>query len=192
MKKGFYIFILMIFYLNINSQNELKKPSNINHLIGIDFGYTKHNVLVGNKGDINLNYVFNPHLFCFKTQLGVAPATNFGNLYKVFLSVGFSTKTNKLISWHLLAGFGSIEASKNYNLYINNSTPTSFKFYAKSLIIESGFYLKPLKNNNIIFGINSVAYRLNINNPNRGTKSSYLTDAITLNINLSLNIKLNR
>jgi hypothetical protein len=128
-----------------------------------------------------LNYIFNPHYFCVKSQLGVAPNTDYGNLTKIFVSLGFSTKIDKTFSWHLLTGYGCVIPSQKYY----NSTLSVSNFF-----IETGFYIKPSKTKRHVFGLNTTAIpstiQYDITNKINGEKG------IAFNLNLSYNLKLNK
>jgi len=92
-----------------------KKRMNINRVVGVDIGYSDYDNSVGCKSEANVNYIFNPGYFCLKLQAGLTPNTNFGLLTKVFGTLGFSTKINRFISWHLLIGLGRVSPSKSIN-----------------------------------------------------------------------------
>ena len=158
---------------------EIKKPiSNINHMVGVDVGYTDYSSYLKTDGEININYIFNPYFFCIKSQIGIAPKSNFGTLTKTYITAGFSTNTNKIISWHFLFGFGSIVASNN-----NNDV---FEGIIRP-VIESGFYTKPFKDKRHVFGLNSTISTYTIHD-------NYRYSAIhrALNVNIIYNFKINK
>ena len=192
MKKA-YIFILLFITSLMCSQNDSLRHPNMNHFLGVDFGYTSYNYMVGNKGSTNLNYVLNPYYLCVKVQVGIAPGTNFGTLTKGFISIGFSTLSNKFLSWHLLTGLGFIKPSKSYSVieYNNkNSHTTTNTFASHPFFIETGFYIKPSKKQRIIIGLNSVLHRVSIDDGS-GIYSPYFNNDV-INLNLSINLKLNK
>ncbi len=174
---------VMFFMLNtliISAQDTIKHNPNINHFVGVDMGYTDYSSYLKTDGEININYIFNPYFFCIKSQIGIAPKSNFGTLTKTYIMAGFSTNTNKIISWHFLFGFGSIVPSNNNNNY--------YLFDGKIRpVIESGFYTKPFKNKRHIFGLNSTlsTYSIYIND-------RYHISQLAFNINLSYNFKINK
>ncbi len=163
---------------------ETTKPinPNINHMVGVDVGYTDYaGGYLKTKGEINVNYIFNPYFFCIKSQIGITPKSDFGTLTKTYITAGFSTNTNKIISWHFLFGFGSIVASDNNN---NNYYVFNGKIRP---VIESGFYTKPFKNKRHVFGLNSTlsTYSIYVND-------RYYVTEFAFNINLSYNLKINK
>jgi hypothetical protein len=163
----------------MNAQEVDKKSAHLNHLIGIDVGYSDYSNYVKSIGEVNLDYIFNPYYFCVKSQLGFAPATNFGTLTKAYISIGFSTKTDKVLSWHLLTGIGGVFPSKScYDM----------SFSTNNIFLETGFYIRPFKNKRSVFGLNTVLmpYTIYYNN------SRWWVSAPSLNINVSYNIKLNK
>jgi hypothetical protein len=194
MGKNIFIFILLLTNLVIYSQKDTIIRKNIIHFVGIDGGYTSYDKVVDFKGETNLNYIFNPYFFCAKLQLGVAPGTKFGTLKKGFISIGFSTKMDRFLSWHFLVGAGIIEPSKSYNIENYNSNgylqEKIYTFYAHTILFESGFYIKPISNKRIIIGVNSVFHRLTISD--NINKYPQKPNDPTININLSINIKLNK
>jgi hypothetical protein len=187
-KKNSCIAILLFSVLFVDAQKDSlgTKSEWLSHFIGIDFGYTSYDNIIGFKGETNINYVFNPHYFCAKIQLGVSPGSNFGALKKGFASIGFSTKTNKFLSWHFLTGLGIVAPSDTYQVNRTYDTIT-YTFYMQSAFFESGFYLRPLKNKRLSIGLNSQVYRLTVHD---GGKYPPIHDKPTLTINLSLNLKL--
>lgn len=189
MIKNIYIFIFLTLNLLVISQTDsiIKKGSNVNHLVGVDIGYSKYFKIVNFKGETNLNYVFNPHLFCIKAQVGVAPFTYFGNLLKAKASMGFSTRINKPVSWHFLTGLGIVYAPVNES---ENST-----FSAGPFFIETGFYFNLLKKRKIIFGLNTMVSPMTYyydNGHSPGIYNSYYESSYSGNINVSINYRFNR
>lgn len=181
MRKYIYIYIAIFITQFVNAQTEeANEPSNITHLAGIDVGYTTYGENIHNNGEINLNYVFNPHYFCVKSQFGVAPSTDYGNLTKFFISLGFSTKISKPFSWHLLTGYGHVIPSQKNGHYT---------LFSSGLFIETGFYVKPSKTKRHIFGLNISAIKTEFRSDSRYYWSSF---APSLNINISYNLKLNK
>lgn len=168
---------------------DFKAQSNLNHLVGIDIGYNERSTIVGAKGEVNLNYVFNPRYFCIKAQVGIAPTTNFGILKKGFFSAGFSTKIDKLVSWHLLAGVANVVPSNKYRVEYSNGSHTTYTFSVFSFLLETGFYIRPKENKRVVFGINSVVHRYMIDG---GDKYPVVNDQLMLNVNFSVNLLLNR
>ncbi len=187
MLKNTCIFVFILFTTFAFAQTDSVRHKNFNHFAGIDFGYTSYDKVIGFKGETNINYVFNPYYFCAKIQLGISPGTNFGTLKKGVVSIGFSTKTNKFLSWHLLTGTGIVEPS---NTYIEPPSPVKYVFYLHSLFLESGFYLRPIKNKRVLIGLNSVVHRVTVSD--NAHKYPPIHGKPTLNINLSINIKLNK
>jgi hypothetical protein len=190
MIKKIYIVIILFSVLLVSAQQDSigRKSEWLSHFAGIDFGYTSYDKIIGFKGETNINYVFNPYYFCAKIQLGIAPNTNFGTLKKAFVSVGFSTKTNKFLSWHLLTGLGIIDPSKLYAENINY--PVTYNLYIRTFYFESGFYVKPKKNKRIIIGLNTVLHRTTVDD--NVSKYAPIHQIPTLNFNLSLNLKINK
>lgn len=122
------------------------QAQNVRHIAGIDAGYSHYPSIVGFKGEANLNYVFNPYNFMVKAQLGIAPATNFGTMSKGFVSIGYTTCMDRFVSWHLLTGAGGVLSEKNN---------PDYNFEGGPVILESGFYIKPLKETSMLIGINA-------------------------------------
>lgn len=194
MLKQTYILLFYLVSICCFSQKDSSSGRwpNLNHFVGIDFGYSGYDKIADYKGEVNLNYVFNPQYFMVKAQFGVAPFTNFGTLKKGFISMGFSTKSNKAISWHMLTGVGIISPTKSPvvllydNLYYN-----TFTFYSRTFYFETGIYIKPIKSKKWIYGINFQLYKASIAN----IQSNYvgrLVNAIIPNINFNINYKLNK
>ncbi len=191
MLKALYI---LIFYLLSSLAFAQKDTSNVrwpnmNHFVGIDVGYSGYDKVAGYNGEFNFNYVFNPQYFMIKTFYGFAPSTNFGNLKKAVFSMGFSTKSNKLISWHMLTGIISVVPEKEYSLKINNYEDIH-NLMSGFWYLETGFYVKPKKLKRILFGLNASMYSVTIWN-NAGLQGPYINRWI-LNTNFSVNYKLNR
>lgn len=188
MIKNIYIFIFIVlnFFGFSQADTLLKKQIKINHLIGIDFGYSKYFKIVDFKGETNVNYIFNPHLFCIKVQIGIAPSTYFGNLMKTKASMGFSTRINKPVSWHFLTGLGIVYSPVNKS---ENSSFTAGPFF-----IESGLYFNLFKKRNIFIGLNTMACRMSYyydNGNSPGIYNSYSNNSYAYNINFSFNYRLN-
>ena len=182
MRKYIYIYIAILITQFVNAQtDEVNKPSNITHLAGVDVGYTTYGEYINNNGEINLNYVFNPHYFCVKSQVGIAPGTAYGNLTKIIVSLGFSTKIYKPISWHLLTGIGLVTSTQPYY----NRTLS-----AGGLFIETGFYVKPSKTKRHVFGLNISELPMELIPTSRWAAFAYGGPAF--NINISYNLKLNK
>lgn len=157
------------------------KAQNIKHIVGIDIGYSDYPAIVDFKGEANLNYIFNPYNFMVKAQCGLAPATNFGTMTKAFLSIGYTTKMDRLISWHLLTGVGGIIPGKNSSAY---------NFVGGPVIVESGFYIKPQKEKIWLLGINASVIPFSY----KGIKDFHdygngITPCINISYNLILNAK---
>ncbi len=193
MLKNTSILIQLFISFMIYSQSDVTKQKNVIHLVGLDAGYTSYDRFVDFKGEANLNYLFNPYYFCAKIQLGVAPGTKFGALKKGFISIGFSTKMDRFLSWHLLLGAGIVDPSKTYNVteyYGSNgySQERIYTFYCHTLLLETGFYFKPIKDKRIICGFNSVINRYTIDDD--VSKYPPIHGAPIINLNLSINFKL--
>ncbi len=69
MVKNIFTIIVLFICVNINAQNDtlLKKPSKINHLVGIGIGYSTF------EPPIYLNYQFNYRFFNVKTKIAILP-----------------------------------------------------------------------------------------------------------------------
>ena len=181
MRKYIYIYTAILITQFVNAQTqEVNKPSNITHLAGIDVGYTNYGN-IHNYGEVNLNYVFNPHYFCVKSQLGIAPGTDYGNLTKIIISMGFSTKISKPFSWHLLTGYGRVISTQPYY----NRTLS-----ASGLFIETGFYIKPSKTKRHVFGLNISVLPVEYSPTSRW--AAFPESGPAFNINISYNLKLNK
>jgi hypothetical protein len=182
------LFIFAISTLIVSAQENSKPKTNFKHILGLDVGYGSYGSdLVGYKGEINLNYIFNlKKCFFAKVQIGIAPTKNFGIITKGFASIGITTNLNKPISWHLSIGNGYASGSKSYNKPINNEF-VNYTMHAGPIFIETGFYIKPMKLKNQYLGINFSMATLNIN----GTDRNYVLGWAAF-INVSYNIQLNK
>jgi hypothetical protein len=178
MQKIIYLYFLCTCCLALKAQTE-SKASDINHYAGLDLGYSSYPRFVNNNLEYNLNYFFNPHYFFMKSQFGLSAGSNMGLIYKIFLTMGFSTQTTKVISWHLLTGVGAVVPQKTYK---ENT------FQSLGPIIESGFYLNFFKDKNKLIGINSVVFTEQY----QYAGYRYSGSAISVNFNISFNIKLNK
>lgn len=189
----------MLSALVISAQETNKPKPNIKHIIGLDIGYgsygsfesTYKTETYGYQGEVNLNYIFN-YRKCFfaKLQAGIAPTTNFGIITKCFVSAGFTTNMSKPFSWHISSGFGYGESSKKYVL-------SDGKYYYQEFsvriipfpFIETGFYIKPIKQKNQYIGINfsTSTFNLMTNSYHRPE-----TKGLAGYVNISYNIQLNK
>lgn len=198
MIKYVYIITILTPMVILKAQNDSlsKKLNWLSHFAGIDIGYSEYGdkTISGYKAETNLNYVFNPHYFIAKVQLGVAPATNFGTLKKGFIGVGFSTKTNKKLSWHLITGVGRVLSSNAYTRNEPGSNTATIKrtyeFYCETFYLETGFYSQPLKHKKFVLGLNAVLSTYTIYNIAYYPLSFYTM--LSPNINFSINYNLNR
>jgi hypothetical protein len=198
MKINGYLIALLFSVLFVNAQKDSirKKPEVLSHFAGIDIGYTGYDHISGYKAETNLNYVFNPQYFIAKVQLGIAPGTNFGTLIKGFVGIGFSTKTNKVFSWHLMHGMGAISPTKDYTIYEpNGNNPKverTYHFFCRTLYVETGFYSKPLKHKRLILGLNALVFISSIID-SRSSRINYDRESVlTPNINFSIKYKLSK
>lgn len=198
MIKYVYIITILTPMVILKAQNDSlsKKLNWLSHFAGIDVGYSEYGdkTISGYKAETNLNYVFNPHYFIAKAQLGVAPATNFGTLKKGFIGIGFSTKTNKMFSWHLITGVGMVSATKEFSVIEkdNFNYVRTYSFFCSTQFIETGIYSKPIRKIPLIVGINLQLYKSTIA-PNDLSALYYVGYyQTTPNINFSINYKLNR
>lgn len=179
LKNHIIIFLFFVFVsCKLEAQSDTSKHKHINHLIGIDLGYSRYFNIVDFKGETNINYVFNSRFFCMKAQLGVAPATYFGNIIKVFGKLGFTTLIKKPVSWHILTGFGSTFTPESKNEDVS--------FGTGPFILETGIYFNLLKKRKAIFGLNATFF------PMVYYAGKQHSNAYTFNINLNFNYKLNR
>lgn len=202
MSKLKLLFIFIISTLIVSAQESIKPKTNFKHILGLDVGYGSYGdkdhtpfSYVDYKGEVNLNYIVIPikHLF-IKVQGGIAPTTNFGIITKGILSAGFTTNMNKPLSWHLSIGYGYGSASKKYIITDGKDYYADYTFRMSPInnplpFIETGFYIKPMKNKNHYIGINfsSVGYSLQVGYYDEGIS---LGNALFLNI--SYNIQLNK
>lgn len=170
--------------LFVNAQSDsLSKKSKINHLIGVESGYTSHYHLVGNNSDFSLSYIFNYKKLLIKGKFGITPSSNFGLLKKAFLSFGYTTKINKVVSWNILAGFGSTSGSKDY--YQGDVFPTRYRYGTITPMIETGILFNPFKSNHLLFGLNGCGFTEKIVNIDIGDPFfNFRSYVINLNINI--------
>jgi len=155
MFKNLTIIIILISNLFAHAQKDsLAGKSKINNLICIEGGYTTRHILVGNKGDIGLSYIYNHKHFLAKSKISFTPNSNFGLLTKFFINAGFTTKINKVISWHFLGGVGITFAEKNYDVPNENT----YSYSSLSPILETGFLYNPVNLKHYLFGVNCSSY----------------------------------
>jgi hypothetical protein len=176
--------------------NKFKKcvrnfKSNVNTILGVDVGYAYDNSIFGAKLDANFNYLFVYKHFIFKTQIGITPFTNFGNVSKVFTTLGFTTKINKMLSWNIMFGPGITFASKPYpipNKIISGYRSEDLSFHGSlNGVLSSGFYSTCFKNKNILMGLTSSIKGDNVTyNVYKGGGNNLF---FTLRTNISINYK---
>lgn len=186
--------LFLSFITKAQTDSLLKRSNRFCHFAGIDIGYSGYDPICEYKAETNVNYVFNPQYFIAKVQLGIAPATNFGTLKKGFIGIGFSTKTNKVFSWHLITGLGIVSPTTKtytrYESYGNNpKVERSYGFSCGTPYIETGFYVKPMKQKRLILGLNVVAYSYDIYDLDF---AHVYYNGPAPNINFSINYKLNK
>ncbi len=158
MFKLLYIVLILTISLSIKGQKDtLIKRAKISHLLGIEGGYTNRHIIVGNKGDIGLSYIFNYKYLFAKTKISFTPGSNFGVLTKFFVNVGFTTKINKMVSWNLLGGFGLTGGSKIYS-FGDPYYPTRYAYGSLTPIIETGLLFNLFESNHFLFEINGSGY----------------------------------
>lgn len=154
---------------------------NIKHIVGIDAGYSQYPSIVAFKGEANLNYIFNPYNFMIKAQFGIAPATNFGAMSKGFASIGYTTSMDRLVSWHLLTGIGGVLSGKS---------KVDYNFEGGPVILESGFYIKPLKEKSTLIGIDASFYPFYYKeNKSIHNYSNGIVSCVSISYHLILNSK---
>jgi hypothetical protein len=196
--------LLIIFTMHaliVSAQESIRPKTNFKHIIGLDIGYGSYGdknhtpfSYIDYKGEVNLNYIVIPvkHLF-IKVQGGIAPTTNFGIISKCFASLGYTTNMNKLMSWHLSIGYGYGESSKKYVITDGRSYRAEFSLKISPLnsafpFIETGVYIKPMKNRNQYIGINFPETFTNMLTNNY--RMPY-TIGSAVYVNVSYNIQLN-
>jgi len=179
--KYYFISILAVFFFFGQAQTKNT------HLAGVGLGYPTGEPLIGYKGEINFNYLYAYDHFLTKIGTGMAPNTNFGTLKKLFVTIGFTTKLHRLITWQILlgAGDGSIGAEN----YITDSK--KYSLYIGPLISESSFYVNPFKKKNILFALNFGLAKVATRNENVTYHSMYELGGVFF-ASLSVNYKLNR
>ena len=97
---------------------------------------------------------------------------------------------NKSFSWHISSGFGYGESSKKYIITDGKNYYQEYSLHITPFpIIETGFYIKPMKQKNHYIGINfSTAFTsMKTNN----YRQSSIIGGVGY-INLSYNIQLNK
>jgi hypothetical protein len=202
MSKFKLLFIFTTYALIISAQESSKPKTNFKHILGLDVGYGSYGdkdhapfSYIDYKGEVNLNYIITPvkHLF-IKVQGGIAPTTNFGIITKCFVNIGFTTNMNKPLSWHLSMGYGYGESSKKYVITDGKAYREEYSLKISPLnnafpFIETGVYIKPMKNKNQYIGINFSETFTNM------LVNSYRQPYIiggAVYVNVSYNIQLNK
>lgn len=173
-KRKYFIAIpLLIICLNA----ELSKAQTNDtayHFIGLGGSYFPDPDLAGDKGEFNLNYAYTNRLLFFKLETGIAPFTNFGNLIRVYPTIGISTKTRKKISWHLGVGGGIVLSTEKY---MPNNVPIDF--ISRSFIGNTGFLINPTRSKKILLGIDVSIGRYGIYyNYNSSNTSGPITNSM--------------
>lgn len=179
--RNFYIVVFAFLALFASAQNDsLSKKSKINQLIGIEGGYTNRYILVGSKGDAGVSYMYSYKHFLAKSKLCFTPGSNFGLLTKFFISVGYTTKINKIVSWNILAGFGITNSKKTYSLE-NSSTSTKYSYGSITHIAETGILINPFTPRKLLFGLNSSVYMEKMRNLNNDRDPEIRSFVINVN-----------
>jgi hypothetical protein len=166
----------------------VRSQSTINHILGIDVGYSSYPKYVAYKGEIGLNYLFSYKNLGLGYNVDVAPATNFGKITKYSLMAGYTTKISKNFSWHLLFG-GMLSSTSVEDYYIN---PGDFyNFGIRYFCLSTGAYYK-IGEGHFLLGINALVsfyeeneYFLNYRTGHYTSRSStpgpFITGKISIN-----------
>jgi hypothetical protein len=151
------------------------------HFIGLGTGYFADPDIAELRGEFNLNYAYyNSHLY-FQLQTGLAPFTNFGNAFRVYPTIGMSSKPGKNFSGHFGIGWGIVRCSQSYN-------PDGFpiKYFGDSFIGNIGFLISPTKSNKIMFGLDASIGRYTILYPYIGPLSGGPDNGASVYLNFTV------
>ncbi|MBX3162975.1 MAG: hypothetical protein KF900_00725 [Bacteroidetes bacterium] len=170
-RKYFFVLMLLASFIG-KTQN-----SNINHLVGIDLGYSFYPKEVGYKGEANLNYFLAHKHFAAKVGGGIAPFTNYGAISKYYAGLGLTTEFNQYnTACYLLFGLGFSKGSKSIFEGINGyGAPYYSSLYGGFFYTDMGFYHR-IKQSNLYLGSHVTL--------------SYGEDSPFISINVSVNYKL--
>ena len=167
----------------------LKSQTKNHHIIGLDIGYATWPGKVGYMGEANFNYFYAYKHLCAKVELGMAPATHFGNIKKIFLTAGFTTDLNKKFSYHITLGLGGLPGDNTYSdgTYV-------YDYVTSGWVLSNGIFYQPFKNNKLSFGLNisTTSYYIYPNGTFLTSVFNSLADeGFVLFTNLSFNYKIN-
>ena len=113
---------LILLLVNANLKSQVK------HIAGLGIGVTYGSPLPSEqqlRPEANLNYNLIYKFLLVKADVALLPVTKFGLQFRPFIHLGFTTKIEKVVSWHLCGGFGYLGATqKNYTEFDSELNPT--------------------------------------------------------------------
>lgn len=152
------------------------KSRKTNLIAGVDFGYADYNY-IDYKGEVEVSFIVSYcHLYS-KICFGIAPGTYYGNIYKSALGLGYTTETNRVLSWNIHGGLilGAPSESQTYGFKGNGL------FY-----LETGVFINPFKSKKLMFGVNGNICKSQYYNVGR---RDYYNNVVLKTIYLSVNYK---
>lgn len=185
-----YILSFFVFF-------SLSHFSQSSHFVGMNIGYGNFDkserysypIVLNQKFEANINYFFNYKLLMFKTEYGVIPFTNFGNIYKFNLLLGISTVTDKLFSFYFLTGGGGYRFAKSYIDIDGTEYYHTSKTY---LTLNTGALIRPFRHLNIALGLNLMLTGMAINvDESKGKFITYTNyyDPFIPSLSMNLNVQ---
>lgn len=157
--------------------------SKSHHHLSVGAGYYPDPDMAGKRGEFIFSYLFSKKHFYAKLETGISPFTNFGTVTRIYPTLGFTTKLENKLSWHLGAGIGTLFSSKKYFFYGD-----SYEFGGTGYILNTGFLFK--YNELLKFGIESSfgTYVVDTHEPH-GSKTNGIASFINCSVYFSLNKK---
>lgn len=174
------------YYQFINDSSVIKKTKKLNHIISFDYGYgtlpIDGLVNVNYYGELNIHYRFRYKMLMTDVNYGISPFTNLGYFPKYYLLAGLTSDVTKLVSVHVLLGFGI----SYYQRQAIAFSGTEVNFDISGTLLKTGFFINPFKKQNIMFGYDASVIQHHYNNGSRQTGGGPI-----LYSNISLNYVLN-
>lgn len=138
-------FIIIILFILICTNSKAQTKDTAYHYIGVGSGmmlrlYSYHTIEVFHNHffpiEFNLNYMYCKKRFIFKLDGGITPENNYGNVIKIYPTIGSIISIDKNIKFHYGIGIGSLFGTATYDYT---------KFFKIGLIANTGLLISPFK-----------------------------------------------
>ena len=178
--------VMKLFFKILLSFFCLSGSAQINHIFGIDGGFCPNSPysfysypIINYKYELNATYTFNYKFLGAKIEEGIMPATEFGNIYRTFVLVGFNINPKKLFSFHHMLGFGGYKFDKPSITYESGNT---VHVDGNGGIMNIGILINPTKQKKLAFGLDF--YLTSMNSYIEGYHIPYPSSPLTLRISI--------